>query len=109
VGRVQDPALLAAVPPMAVGLILLCIGQFAHYLPGWRLAAWDVDRRATGPAVDQALRSRDRELAAGLWSTDLGHRPAGERAWSRATLAPAIGSGPDIRAPVAGSHGAREL
>ena len=51
-GRVQDPALLAAVPPMAVGLILLCIGQFAHYLPGWRLAAWDVDRRATGPAGD---------------------------------------------------------
>jgi len=55
VARVQDPALLAAVlAPMAVGLILLCIGQFAHYLLGWRLAAWDADWRATGPPVDQA-------------------------------------------------------
>ena len=49
--QVKGQAALAAIlAPVVLGEVLLLAGQLAQYLLGrWRLAAWDVEWRATGP------------------------------------------------------------
>jgi hypothetical protein len=46
----NQAALVAIVAPVILGLALLWAGELAHYLLGRRrLAAWEVDWRATAP------------------------------------------------------------
>jgi hypothetical protein len=46
----SQAALAAIVAPVALGLVLLCAGQLAHYLLGRRrLGAWEAEWQATGP------------------------------------------------------------
>jgi hypothetical protein len=49
--QVRGQAVLAAIlAPVALGLVLLCVGQLAHVvLTRRRLAAWEADWRTTGP------------------------------------------------------------